>query len=159
MDYIFQNQFFILLGLLAAGFGIGAWFLSDLKKKMRMVLGGPASKTDFQKNLAGRVLRTETKLEELEPRLKLVEDISRISVQKVGFLRFNPFSDTGGDQSFVLVLLDRGNNGFILSSLYTREGVRVYAKNIERGKPKHALSEEEKRVLEEAVNKGIATTT
>ena len=76
-----------------------------------------------------------------------------MSVQKVGFLRFNPFQDTGGDNSFALALLDRENNGVILSSFYTREGVRIYAKQIENGASRQALSDEEKKVLEEALNR------
>lgn len=155
MNLIPQYQFFILLGLLAAGFGIGAWFFIDLQKKVKTLFGGEAAENekDLLKNLARRVSKNEAKLEELEPRLKLVEEISKISVQKVGFLRFNPFNDTGGDQSFIAVWLDRKNNGLMISSLYMREGVRLYAKKVEDGKTKQQLSEEEKKLLEETINK------
>ena len=85
----------------------------------------------------------------------MLEKISHVSIQKVGFLRFNPFQDTGGDQSFILTLLDRDNNGVLISSLYARGGVRIYAKNIERGKAKHPLSKEEKEVLEETIRKNL----
>ena len=86
-------------------------------------------------------------------KIELLEKISAISVQKVGFKRYNPFTETGGDQSFTLLLLDRSDNGIALSSLYTREGVRMYGKRIEGGKPLHPLSEEEKNVLDEIVRK------
>ena len=152
MEVIIQNQFFILLGLLAAGFGITAFFLLDLKKKVGK-LYGTGDNADLEKNFVSRIARTETKLEEMEPRLKLMEDISKISVQKVGFLRFNPFQDTGGDNSFLLVMLDRGNNGIMLTSLYMREGMKIYAKSVEHGKTKQQLSGEEKKMLEETVNK------
>ena len=91
----------------------------------------------------------------LEPRLGVVEAISKISVQKVGFVRFNPFHDTGGDQSFIAVFLDRENNGMVISSLYMRDGVRVYGKEIEHGASRQPLSEEERGVLEETLKKNF----
>src|SRR3989339_439003 len=61
--------------------------------------------------------------------------------QKSAFLRFNPFGDTGGDQSFIWVLLDAHDNGVILSALHGRGGTRVYAKEVEKGLvEKHRLS-------------------
>ncbi len=144
----------IISAVLASGIAAGVWAILVIEKKIRVLFGnGSAEETDFQKNLVRRLARAEAKLEELEPRVSVLETVSKTSVQKIGFLRFNPFQDTGGDQSFILVMLDRDNNGLLLSSLYAREGVRVYAKNIERGKSKYPLSEEEKRVLEETVNK------
>lgn len=130
------------------------WFISDLRKKIKLLFGGVDSDSEtMQKDLIRRLARAETKIETLEPRLELVEQISKISVQKVGFKRFNPFQDTGGDNSFVLALLDRDNNGIIISSLYAREGGRLYGKSVEKGKSKHTLSDEEKNILEEAVQK------
>ena len=52
--------------------------------------------------------------------------------QRVGLVRFNPFEDTGGNQSFALALLDAEGNGWVLSSLHARTGTRVYAKPITR---------------------------
>lgn len=138
---------FILLGLIILGLFFLVKVVFDLKKKMKMLLGNGKIDADPQKDLLRRVIGAETKLEDVEPRLRIVEDLSKISIQKVGFLRFNPFQDTGGDNSFVVALLDRENNGVLVSSLYTRGGVRIYGKQIEKGKPKQQLSEEEKRVL------------
>jgi len=75
------------------------------------------------------------------------------SVQKVGVVRFNPFKDTGGDQSFAIALLDASDSGLVISSLYTRDGVRVFSKAIEKGKSKYQLSEEEKQAIEKAKGK------
>jgi hypothetical protein len=65
-------------------------------------------------------------------------------------VRFNPFKDTGSDQSFALALMDFADNGLAISSLFTRDGTRVYSKPIEKGKSKYPLSEEEKRAIEQA---------
>ena len=143
-----------ILGLIAVfGFGIVGWFLADTRKRVRIIFGaGSASARDFEQNLAVRVARSETTLEEMGPRLTRTEDAARVSVQKVGFLRFNPFQDTGGDNSFVIALLDGKDNGIVLSSLYMREGTRLYAKQITRGAAKQPLSDEEQKVLDETIN-------
>lgn len=129
------------------------WFIYDLHRKWRRMFGrrtSPAAGGALGEALE-RMVKVERRLDSVEPRLDTLETIGQIAVQKVGFLRFNPFADTGGDQSFALALLDRENNGLVLSSLYTREGVRVYAKEIKNGSSTHQLSGEEKKVLEQAM--------
>lgn len=72
-------------------------------------------------------------------------------VQKVGLVRFNPFSDTGGDQSFVLAILDGSDNGVVLTSLHNRGNTRWYIKNIVKGKGvDFDLSDEEKQAIKNA---------
>lgn len=74
-----------------------------------------------------------------------------LHIQKVGLVRFNPFKDTGGDQSFILSLVDGNDTGVIISGLYSRTGTRWYAKKVKEGKSvDHELSEEEKKALREA---------
>ena len=80
-----------------------------------------------------------------------IEKDGHLHIQKVGLVRFNPFKDTGGDQSFVLSLIDGNDNGVIISGLYSRSGTRWYAKRVANGKGiEHELSEEEKKALKEA---------
>ena len=82
--------------------------------------------------------------------LKLERD-GLLHIQKVGLIRFNPFKDTGGEQSFILSLIDGKDTGVIISALYSRSGTRWYAKKVVEGKGvEYELSEEEKRVLKEA---------
>lgn len=74
-----------------------------------------------------------------------------LHIQKIGLVRFNPFKDTGGDQSFVLSLVDGNDTGVIISGLYARSGTRWYAKKVVKGKSiGHDLSDEEKKSLREA---------
>ena len=76
---------------------------------------------------------------------------NQLHIQKIGLLRFNPFKDTGGDQSFILALLDGKDTGVVLSGLYSRAGTRWYAKKIVEGKPvEHELSDEEKQAIKQA---------
>jgi len=80
-----------------------------------------------------------------------IEKEGRFHIQKVGLLRFNPFKDTGGDQSFILSLVDKTDTGVIISGLYSRSGLRWYAKKVINGKgAEHQLSEDEKKALREA---------
>lgn len=80
-----------------------------------------------------------------------IEKEGKIHIQKVGLLRFNPFKDTGGDQSFILSLIDGNDSGVIISGLYSRSGTRWYAKKVMDGKGvDHELSDEEKAALKEA---------
>jgi len=75
---------------------------------------------------------------------------NKFSIQRVGIIRFNPFKEIGGDQSFSAALLDGNNDGIVITSLYTREGNRVYGKPIKAGLSEYLLSEEEKKAIEMA---------
>ena len=67
---------------------------------------------------------------------------------QVGFKRYNPYKDTGGDQSFSLSLLNKEGDGVVVTSLHSRTGTRVFAKKIVNGKPAESeLSEEEAEVI------------
>ncbi len=65
-------------------------------------------------------------------------------------VRFNPFKEIGGDQSFSIALLDSNNDGIVITSLYGREGNRVFGKPIKNGKSRYLLSGEEKKAIEQA---------
>lgn len=81
-----------------------------------------------------------------------IEREGHLHIQKVGLLRFNPFKDTGGDQSFILSMVNGNDTGVIISALYSRSGTRWYAKRVTNGKGvEYELSEEEKKVLKESV--------
>jgi hypothetical protein len=73
-------------------------------------------------------------------------------LRKVGVVRFNPFQDSGGDQSFAIALLDQGGTGLIISSLHGRTETRIFAKQVTDGRSKHALSDEEQQAIREALS-------
>lgn len=75
------------------------------------------------------------------------------SIQKVAVHRFCAFSDMGGDLSYAIALLDYQNNGIILSSIFGRQDSCTYVKPIENGVSKYPLSQEENKVLIEAMAK------
>ena len=86
----------------------------------------------------------------LSKEMKVLKKKHNISVQKVGIVRFNPFSEVGSNQSFSIALLNGNNDGIVITSLYTREGNRVYGKPVKQGESEYSLSEEEKKAIEQA---------
>lgn len=87
----------------------------------------------------------------LRSRVDVLEHAMPKTIRHTGLVRFNPFSDAGGDQSFSLALLDDRKNGVVISSLYGREINRVYAKPIENGLSTYQLSAEEKEAIQRAI--------
>ena len=99
----------------------------------------------------GKVVEVGTKLEQLTELHESLELRSRGSLQHIGLVRFNPFDDTGSDQSFVIALLDDRRDGIVLSSLHGRGQTRVFAKPVEGGESTHQLSDEEAQAIRIAV--------
>lgn len=104
------------------------------------------------KELAECFGKLEKKLQSVSEELKKLQKESKFSIKRLGLIRFNPFKDMGGEQSFSIALLDSNNSGVVITSLYAREGNRVYAKSIEKGKSSHPLMKEE----QEAINKALS---
>lgn len=73
------------------------------------------------------------------------------SVQHIGLVRFNPFQETGGDQSFALALLDGRGDGVVISSLHSRAMTRFYAKPVKAGASTVSLSDEEAQAVQQAL--------
>ena len=90
-------------------------------------------------------------LDELSRRL---ERASRGHLQRVGFLRFNPFRDAGGDQSFAVAVTDQEGNGVVISSLHSRDVTRVYGKPLAGWASPYPLTEEEGQAIKKAKGQG-----
>ncbi len=98
-----------------------------------------------------REQRLDTRVDVLERLVAGLNRESALHISRIGLVRFNPFSDTGGSQSFTLALLDGKNNGLVMTSLYARTGNRWYVKEIFSGKGKGIeLSKEELSAIERA---------
>ena len=126
--------------------------LSQIRKKLKIFFNGKKA-SDLEGVLfeeIKRLKKAEDGIKKLLEFSKELEKTTKKSIQKVGVIRFNPFKETGGDQSFVIALLDHQDNGLVISSLYTREGTRIYSKPIENGQSKYPLSKEELEALKKA---------
>jgi hypothetical protein len=87
-----------------------------------------------------------------------LERASRLHLQHVGLLRFNPFRDTGGDQSFALAIADDHGRGVVISSLHARDVTRAYAKPLIDWESTYALTEEEEQAIALARQRESAET-
>jgi len=96
----------------------------------------------------------EEKVRDIFLKIKNLEDTCETTIRKIGVVRFNPFNSMGGNQSFVIAMLNDKNDGFLISSLFTEENSRVYTKAIENGKSDHALSKEESEAIARAMSSG-----
>ena len=156
LDILMKNPiFFVFLGGIVV---LAVWnvFLQiqcwQIKKKLKIFFNGKKA-SDLEGVLfeeIKRLKKTEKEIKQIFDSLKDVKNMASQSIQKVGVVRFNPFKETGGDQSFVIALLDSYNNGLVITSLFTRQGNRVYSKPVKEGQSKYPLSEEELKALKEA---------
>jgi len=94
-----------------------------------------------------KVFGVAREVDDLSARSAMLEANGRRAVQRVGLVRFNPFEETGGNQSFALALTDANGDGLVISSLHARAGTRLYAKSVVAGKSDAALSAEEDEAL------------
>lgn len=93
-------------------------------------------------------------LDKLKEYLSEIDKLGVGHIQRVELFRYNPYDDTGGDQSFTLAMLDKKGNGIVLTSLHARSGTRVFAKPILLGRgAKHQLSDEEEKAIEGAMKR------
>lgn len=98
----------------------------------------------------GTVSELEQRFDELSSHYERLARAQGLSSQKISLVRFNPFGDTGGDQSFSLAVLDAHDSGYVLTSIHGRQGTRVYVKPVDFGESKYPLSEEERQALAQA---------
>lgn len=129
--------------------------VSKLKKNAQILFSGKKA-TDLEDVIMGQIAKTS----EIEKAIIALKDADQkilhtlsYAVQKVGMIRFNPFGETGGNQSFALAMLDNYNSGVIILSLYSRDGVRIYAKPVKEGKSEYQLSKEEEESLQIAMKR------
>lgn len=92
----------------------------------------------------------EEGLKKVSTDLESLKRENKFSIQKIGIVRFNPFKEVGSNQSFSIALLNGGDSGIVVTSLYNREGNRIYGKPIKNGKSPYSLSKEEQIAIEKA---------
>ncbi|MBT9155140.1 MAG: hypothetical protein DDT37_00105 [Firmicutes bacterium] len=160
MNYLTATEFSVIMVLLLAIFAIGlsTHAIREFRAVRRMyrtfmtgTTGGNLETLlmtlgERTARLEGDGLSQARLLREIEQRLPL-------AVQQVGLVRFNAYSDTGGELSFALALLDASGSGVVISSLYGRADARVYAKPFNEGQSTFPLSSEEISAVAQARSK------
>jgi hypothetical protein len=86
-----------------------------------------------------------------EEEFKVIHKKLDKSIRNIETVRFNPFGESnGGNQSFATAFLNDEGDGVILSSIYARERMSIFAKPIKNNSSSYELTDEEKEVLEKA---------
>lgn len=148
-----------IVALAAAIVILAAWLAllqrssARLRARLRRILSddGPAGLDEVLAAQAARLGQLAERVDALNALERELEAASRLALQKVGLVRFNPFADSGGDQSFALALLDQAGSGIVLSSLHGRAETRIFAKTVTNGRSRHALSDEEQQAIRSAL--------
>lgn len=165
LEYVYQmtgiDTAYILIGILALELIllilviISLCKLKKYTKKLKKFMTGKDAES-LEEILNGCVEKTET-VNQMNQSIR--EDITalrknqRITYQKLGLQKYNAFRELSGDLSYAVALLDQEDNGFIINSVYAKEGGYSYIKKIEHGECEIELSEEEKKALTEAKNR------
>src|SRR6266567_70715 len=141
---------FIFIFILIAWLATMTFYFVKLKKNYLTLTQGVNRKSldEILSNLVHGEQQIKEDIAKLVSRCDKIEKDEKYHIQKVGLLRFNPFKDTGGDQSFILALVDAYDTGIVITALYSRSGTRWYTKKVVKGKStEHDLSDEEKKAL------------
>lgn len=132
------------------------WLAYNIYRLLRTFnkLFSKSKQTDWQKILQ-ELLKTLDKhheeIKDIEKVIQFLDQERKIAFSKIGLIRFNPFSDTGGTQSWALALLSQNKSGFVISSLHSRQNTRWFIKRIDKGKSVEVeLSKEEKEAVKRA---------
>ena len=100
--------------------------------------------------LGDKMKNLEESQEKINNHLLTVDKRLSKSIRSIETIRFNPFEEAGSNQSFAISFLNDEGNGVVMSSLYARDRMSIFAKPITKGKSDFELSIEEKEVLEKS---------
>lgn len=142
-----------LVLLLLIGFFVQSARLARAVRDYRELVRGTDGATlhDRLVGSAEQAVRASDRMGEIEAFHATIDARTRRSIQHIGLVRFNPFEDTGSDQSFAIALLDDARDGVVISSLHGRSNTRVFAKPVSGGVSAHTLSDEETQAIRTAV--------
>ncbi len=152
-------EILLIVLLLFIVLGLAGWLVlleyrqRQLANSLRLLLTGRGG-ADLEATLRdfiARMSQIEQTTQAMDLRVTELEVKLPYLVQHIGVVRFNPFSDKGGDQSFVLAILDAHADGAVLSALHGRTDVRVYAKPVIGGQSTYTLTAEEKEAIARAM--------
>lgn len=131
---------------------MGLVFIAILEHRLKRLMRGKQG-ADLEETITTLINELDNihkNIDEIEEYLADVERRLRRNIQGVRTIRFNPFPDHGSNQSFATAFLNEEGDGVVISSLYSRDKVSVYAKPITKHKSEYELSTEEIQAIEEA---------
>lgn len=154
---------YVIYVLLALNVAILGWLIfltakyKYLRKKAEIIFDddNPQKIAEMLKRYFENIETVNNNHQKLQKILRKTKETAEQGLHKVSFIRYNPFGDVGSDQSFSLCLLNNHLDGFVISSIHSREGTRVYAKSVKAGSSSYNLSKEEEKVINMALKKEV----
>lgn len=128
---------------------------SKLVKKYNIFMKGADGNTLEKafENKFDEMVELQNDVQEAKRHLERIDKTLLMTFQKIGVVKYDAFKETGGQLSFVVVLLTKMNNGIMINAMHSsREGCYTYAKEIKDGEAGVVLSEEERKALDYAIN-------
>jgi hypothetical protein len=149
LDGIVFWAFFIFTGIAII---VGAiWIIITEKRLKRFFLGKKAKNLeDTIINLENDIANLKKAKNDMQKDITILNTKLKKSIRGLETIRFNPFPDQGSNQSFAIGMLNEEGDGVVISSLYSRERMSIFAKPIKNNKSEYELSSEEKGALEKA---------
>jgi uncharacterized protein YoxC len=127
------------------------WIVMIEYRLKKFFTGTNARNLEEVMNILGKDISEIKKVQkETKEHLVIIDKRLNKSIRNIKTIRFNPFVDAGSNQSFAISFLNDEGDGVIMSSLYARDRMSIFAKPINNGKSDFELSDEEKDVLEKA---------
>jgi hypothetical protein len=149
MNTKLEIGFFIFIAIFIL-FNI-VWLVATEKRLKRFFMGKKAKDLeDTISILEENIDKLVKSKEKTEKELVVINTKLKKSLRGLETIRFNPFPDQGSNQSFAIGILNEENDGVVISSLYSRERMSIFAKPIKSGKSEYELTEEEKKALDKA---------
>lgn len=147
-----DTNLMIILGILILAILVLAIFVFRANTRINRLLQGKDAQSleDTFQYLIEEVKRMNDNQVITEKTLHNLNNRLRRSLTGFKTVRFNPFPDQGGNQSFAIALVNEEGDGLIISSLYSREKTSVFAKPVKKGVAEYELTAEEKQALAEA---------
>ncbi len=151
------NDIFILasfavtaLAILIAAF----WIFSTEKRLKRFFLGKKGKDLEDTIIALHEEIKSLAKANEtMHKEITVINSKLKKSIRGLETIRFNPFADQGSNQSFAIGMLNEDGDGVVLSSLYSRERMSIFAKPVKNHKSDFELTTEEKEALQKALVK------
>ena len=152
MNTKLEITFFVLIGISLFFILLGAiWVIVTEKRLKRFFLGKKAKDLeDTITTLENEINKLNKAKENIEKEISVINLKLKKSIRGLETIRFNPFPDQGSNQSFAVGMLNEEGDGLVISSLYSRERMSIFAKPIKGGISSYELSTEEKEALTKA---------
>jgi hypothetical protein len=151
---IIQITSIVLSAIALAAAGIGLIASRGIQRMRREFFAGKSagSLEEFIIKQNQKINELTGRADFLESKIRDLQEIQKVSIQKMGVVRYNPFKDDGGNLSFSVALLDGRDNGLVITSMHGRDQNRVYSKPIRDGKSDFTLTAEEQQSLDTSKN-------